>query len=289
MGTLFLMGAITLRRLEAHDLDGTLRLSQAERWSHRREDWVFHYRLGRGWAACDADGKVLGTASWWAYGHQFGTVGLVLVDQAHQGQGIGRQLMNVVMGDAGARVLQLVATKAGLTLYQRCGFRERHGIGQHQGIVTQIPAFAPSPDTVLRPVSHGDLDAIYDLDAAAFGANRQQVLNAVFDAGGGVGVLAHRDGRVAGFALARQSGRGTVIGPIVAQDEALAIALIADQLKATSGLTRVDIPKAATKLAGWLEAAGLECVDTVTAMVRGDVREPSAAARVFGLVSQALG
>jgi len=283
------MGSITLRRLEAHDLGAALRLSQAERWSHRREDWEFHYRLGRGWAACDADGKVLGTASWWAYGEQFGTVGLVLVDQAHQGQGIGRQLMNGVMSDAGARVLQLVATKAGLTLYQRCGFRERHGIGQHHGTVTQIPASTPVPNTVLRAVSHADLDAVCDLDAAAFGANRRQVVSAVFDAGGGVGVIAHRNGRIAGFALARQSGRGTLIGPIVADDQGLAIALIAHQLKATSGFTRVDIPKAATQLAGWLEAAGLACVDTVTAMIRGDVREERAEARVFGLVSQALG
>jgi GNAT superfamily N-acetyltransferase len=283
------MGAITLRRLETHDLGGTLRLSQAERWSHRREDWEFHYRLGRGWAACDADGNVLGTASWWAYGEQFGTVGLVLVDQAHQGQGIGRQLMNVVMSDAGDRVLQLVATRAGLTLYQRCGFREQYSIGQHQGTLTQVPPFAPRPDTVLRAVSRADLDAICDLDAAAFGANRRPVVSAVFDAGGGVGVLAHRDGRIAGFALARPSGRGTLIGPIVAQDEALAIALIAYQLKATNGFIRVDIPKTAVQLGEWLQAAGLPCVDTVTAMVCGDAREEGVEARVFGLVSQALG
>ena len=283
------MGAITLRRLETRDLGGTLRLSQAERWSHRREDWEFHYRLGRGWAACDANGDVLGTASWWACGEQFGTVGLVLVDQAHQGQGIGRQLMNVVMSDAGDRVLQLVATKAGLTLYQRCGFREQYGIGQHQGALTQIPPFASCTDTVLRAVSHADLDAICDLDAVAFGANRRPVVRAVFDAGGGVGVLAHRNGRIAGFALARPSGRGTLIGPIVAQDEALAIALIAYQLKATNGFIRVDIPKNAVHLGEWLEAAGLTCVDTVTAMVRGDIREERVESRVFGLVSQALG
>jgi len=251
------MAALTLRRLEARDLDDALRLTQAERWSHRLEDWQFHYRLGRGWVACDHDGKVLGTASWWAYGEQFGTVGLVLVDQAHQGQGIGRQLMNVVMSDAGPRVLQLVATKAGLTLYQRCGFREHHGIRQHQGAATQIPAFVPLRDTVLRSVSLADLEAVCDLDAAAFGANRRHLVEAVFTAGGGVGVLAERNGRLAGFALVRQSGRGTTIGPVVAEDEALAIALIAHQLNTSGGFTRVDVPADATQLADWLEAAGV--------------------------------
>jgi GNAT superfamily N-acetyltransferase len=286
LGTLFLMGPLTLRRLEARDLAGALRLSQAERWSHRMEDWEFHYRLGRGWVACDADGKVLGTASWWTYGDRFGTVGLVLVDQAHQGQGIGRQLMNVVMSDAGPRVLQLVATDAGLTLYQRCGFSERYAIGQHQGTATQVPAVAPLANTVLRAVSPTDLETLCDLDAAAFSANRRQVVSAVFNAGGGAGVLAHRNGRPAGFALARQSGRGTVIGPVVAEDQSLAIALIAYQLKTTRGFTRVDVPADAAQLAAWLETAGLVCVDHVTTMVRGDVPET---ARVFGLVSQALG
>jgi GNAT superfamily N-acetyltransferase len=283
------MGALTLRRLEARDLDNALRLSQAERWSHRLEDWRFHYRLGRGWVACDDDGKVLGTASWWAYGEQFGTVGLVLVDQAHQGQGIGRQLMNVVMSEAGSRVLQLVATKAGLTLYQRCGFREHHGIRQHQGTAMQIPEFAPLRATVLRTVSLADLEAVCDLDEAACGANRRQLVSAVFNDGNGAGVLARRDGRLAGFALARQSGRGTTIGPVVAEDETLAIALIARQLNTNGGITRVDVPADATQLADWLQTAGLICVDHVTTMFRGDVRAERAEARVFGLVSQALG
>jgi len=213
-----------------------------------------------------------------------------LVDQAHQGQGIGRQLMDVVMSDAGARVLQLVATQAGLKLYQRCGFRERHGIAQHQGTVTRLPAIAPPlPDTVLRAVSPADVEALCDLDAAAAGANRRQVVNAVFKAGGGVGVLAHRNGRLAGFALVRQSGRGATIGPVVAQDEALAIALIAHQLMTVRGFTRVDVPTDAGQLSDWMETAGLICIDHVTAMVRGDVREERAEARVFGLVSQALG
>lgn len=283
------MATVTLRRLEARDLDAALRLTQAERWSHRREDWEFHYRLGRGWAACDADDKLLGTASWWAYGDRFGTVGLVLVDQAHQGQGIGRQLMNVVMNDAGPRVLQLVATKAGLTLYQRCGFREHRGIRQHQGAATQIPPFSPLRDTVLGTVSSADLEAVCDLDAAACGANRHQLVSTVFNGASGGGVLARRQGRLAGFALVRQSGRGMTIGPVVAEDEALAIALIAHQLNTNGGFTRVDVPADAAQLADWLERAGLVCVDDVTTMIRGDVREERAQARVFGLVSQALG
>jgi GNAT superfamily N-acetyltransferase len=287
MGALLLMAVVTLRRLQAGDLERCLELTQAERWSHRLEDWAFHYGLGLGWAACDADGKLLGTASWWAYGPEFATVGLVLVDQQHQGRGIGRQLMNAVIAEAGPRSLQLVATKAGLTLYQRCGFRERHTIGQHHGVPTRIPPSTPPPDAEFRAASRANLGALFELDAVAFGANRQHVLRAVHEAGNGV--LAYRHGRLVGYALSRQSGRGTLIGPLVADDESLAIALIAQQLERTRGFTRLDIPTDALQLAQWLETLGLACVDRVTVMVRGDPRHVHPEAGVFGLVSQALG
>lgn len=281
------MAAVTLRRLEAKDLDQALRLSQAERWSHRLEDWEFHYRLGLGWAACDADGKLLGTASWWAYGDGFGTVGLVLVDQQHQGRGIGRKLMDAVIGEAGPRALQLVATKAGLTLYQRCGFSERYTIEQHHGVPTQIPDQTLLLDVEFRAASPADLGALFELDAAAFGVNRQHVLRAALDAGSGM--LAYRHNRLVGYALARPSGRGTLIGPLVADDQSLAIGLIARHLDRNGGFTRIDIPADALQLSQWLEKAGLACVDRVTAMVRGDPPpRVDSGTRVFGLVSQAL-
>jgi GNAT superfamily N-acetyltransferase len=287
MGAPFLMENMTLRRLQAGDLADALKLTQAERWSHRMEDLEFHYGLGLGSAACDSNGKLLGTASWWPYGDAFATVGLVLVNHEHQGRGIGRKLMNAVMDEAGSRTLQLVATKAGLTLYERCGFREVHGIGQHQGIAARIPAVETPLGTLLGPVSHSDLASLCDLDAAAFGADRSKMIAAVLASG--TGVLAVSGGRPTGFALARQSGRGTVIGPVVAPDESLTIALIAQQLKACSGFARVDIPTDAEHLATWLEAAGLARVDHVTVMLRGDMPNRSPFSRVFALVSQALG
>jgi GNAT superfamily N-acetyltransferase len=277
-----------IRRLQPDDLSAALKLTQAEQWSHRLEDWQFHHRMGRGWAVCDEEsGELIGTASWWAYGEAFGSVGLVLVDRRQQGKGIGRRLMNLIIDEAGSRVLQLVATKAGLKLYQQCGFREVGGIEQRQGVAApQLSTPTPSGVT-LRPTTPGDLAALCELDAAALGAARPDVIGAV--AAAGAGVAAERDGHLTGFAAIRQSGRGALIGPVVAPDEALAIALIEHLLRATSGFTRVDTASEATQLATWLEAAGLVRVDEVTVMVRGARPESRSGVRTFGLVSQALG
>ena len=77
----------------------------------------------------------------------------------------------------------------------------------------------------------------------------------------------------------RQSGRGALIGPIVAPDETLAIALVQHLLRASPGFTRVDTPSDATRLATWLEAAGLVRVDEVTVMVRGTRPQSRSGAR----------
>jgi Acetyltransferase (GNAT) domain len=235
---------------------------------------------------CNSQGDILGTTLWWAYGERFGTLGLVLVDQAHQGQGIGRRLMNVVLADAGDRALQLNATNAGLKLYRQCGFEDRSTISQHQGELGALPAIRVDADTVLRPVSNQDQESLIHLDAAAMGAPRAAIISAVL--AGGSGVVSEQNGRMTGFALARPSGRGTVVGPVVAEDERVATALIARMLSNTNGFARVDIPAHAPHLASFLEAAGLACVDQVKTMVRGKPPEPAGAARVYGLVSQAL-
>ncbi|MHB8815470.1 MAG: GNAT family N-acetyltransferase [Steroidobacteraceae bacterium] len=280
------MAETVTRRMHAADLAEGLRLTQAESWAYRLEDWSFHYRLGRGWVACDADGRVVGTAIWWPYGEQFATVGLIVVDRHHQGKGIGRQLMNAVIEEAGARTLQLVATRAGTRLYEQCGFRERDAICQRQGIpvAAALPAGAGGAD--LHPVTNADISTIAQWDANAFGTQRAHVIAAVLESG--EGILASRHGHLAGYALARPAGRGTTLGPVVAEDEALAIEMIAHLLQQRSGLTRLDVPVDATLLGEWLESTGIVQVDRAAVMTRGTPLRQSGPARVFGLVSQAL-
>lgn len=275
------------RRMQADDLPAGLRLTQAQNWSHRAEHWALNFRLGRGWVVCDPGGTVLGTALWWAYGAAFGSVGLVVVDTRYQGKGIGRKLMNAVMDDAGARALQLVATDAGLKLYRQCGFLEVGGIAQHQGALSSLASAAVPAGTSLRSVLSSDLASLCELDERAVGGSRRAVIGEMLALG--AGAAAERDGRIAGFALSRPSGAVTLVGPVVASDEALARALIGRLLKAHAGTVRIDIPTDCVELAAWLAAANVANVDRVTLMVRGEPPQRSRDARIFGLVSQALG
>lgn len=279
---------LIVRPMAAGDLNAAMKLTQALKWPHRFEDWELHFRLGRGWVVCDADGILLGTILWWPCGEIFGTLGLVVVAPNQRGKGIGRRLMDLVIADAGPGALQLIATPAGLKLYQQCGFRETGTISQHQGMPVTVDTVPPPAGTVVRPVAQSDFAALFGLDAAAFGADRHRVLEALLTAGSGV--VAERAGKPCGYALTRAFGRGAIIGPVVAPGEMLAISLVSQLLNSSQGFTRMDIPSDAARLTNYLAAVGLVRVDQGMVMIRGDrpVGPSESALRVFGLASQAL-
>lgn len=269
------------------DLPAALALTQAQNWSHQMHDWALHLRLGRGFGARDADGSLLGTAIWWDWGAALATLGLVVVRPDAQGRGIGRRLMHAILGETGARDVGLVATNAGLKLYQDCGFVTTGGVLQCQGTVRGRGTTAPA-GLRLRALRPTDRDTLLALDAAATGAGRAALLDAILSAGMPA-LVAEDAGGALGYALLRPAGRGVTVGPLVARDEQVAIALATAALDQVEGLARLDVPAAATALVAALESRGLVVVDRVTAMLRGPAPAVRGDVQRFGLASQAFG
>lgn len=278
---------IAIRPMAEADLDQLHQLSIGVGWPHRPEDWRLVIGLGHGVIACDAIGRVLGSAMWWPFGESFATVGMVITSPRLQAQGAGRELMEMIFTQTGSRDLRLSSTKAGYRLYRSLGFEPVGRVFQHQGKALPPPApVAALPG--LRPVAPTDLDALARLDASAYGADRHQALAALLSTS--VGTLVECDGAVVGFALCRPFGRGHVVGPIVAEDDAMAIALLTPHVEAHQGeFLRVDTAQEQGAFGAFLESCGLTIFDTVTPMIRGRAHGPTGPARIFGLVNQALG
>src|SRR4051812_4709073 len=143
--------SIDYRKFTAADLDAAHRLSLAVEWPHRREDWGFFLSLGAGYVARDAD-RVVGTILYWKYGPRHARLGMVIVDPASQGRGIGGKLMSLALEDLEGRVVQLTATPAGMPLYERLGFVAIGKIQQHQGLANAGTVVAPARGERLRPI-----------------------------------------------------------------------------------------------------------------------------------------
>lgn len=274
--------------MHADDLPAMHRLAQQMSWPHRAEDCAQLLAFGAGTVAVDETGLTVGVGLRWSFGHNVGTIGLVLVAPEQQGRGIGRNLMTTLIGDSEPRTLMLNATAEGLPLYEKLGFVSVGLVHQHQGRLADGSVLQPALAVPLRRAVPADHAALCALDASAFGTDRSLLLARLL-ADGDAWVVDHAR-RPAGFAVLRAFGRGMIIGPIVAPGEDEAIALAAAAAKAApAGVLRVDIDAQAERLAAWLTAAGLPAIDTVTIMLRGNWPETGKGPRRFGLALQAWG
>ncbi|REC93819.1 GNAT family N-acetyltransferase [Kushneria indalinina] len=265
------------RPLHDTDLAPAHVLSQGLGWPHRIEDWAMMLELGEGVALEDPEGTLIGTGFCLPQG-QAATLGLVIVDDAWQGKGLGRAMMTRLMALAGDRTQFLVATVAGAPLYQKLGFTPCNTVCQYQGVVTTA---VQVPDTDgLRAVTDEDLESVMAL-APDNAVHRKAVDQAT------EGAVIERDGQLVGMALRRPFGRGEQIGPVLAETPEQARALMASLLaRAEGAFVRLDLVDPEDDQ--WLVDTGLACVDRVVRMRRGPDSDAAALVR-FGLITQAMG
>ena len=105
--------AINIRSMTEEDLGAASGLSKVLGWPHRREDWDFMRRLGRGLVATLESGEIIGTIMWWSFGERHATVGLIIVNGACQGHGIGTNMLTKVRRLLPARSISLNVTPPG--------------------------------------------------------------------------------------------------------------------------------------------------------------------------------
>lgn len=281
-----LSAGLKFRRIAAEHVTAANNLSHEVNWPHRREDWQFVENLGSGFVAEGEDG-IIGTAMYWKHDARYASLGMVIVSPAHQGRGIGQQLMSLVLNELKGRTVFLHATPSGKPLYARLGFRAVSSVDQHQGIVTAMPIVSMAPGERLRPIGVSDGVKLGELATLASGMSRAVVLPALLEMADGI--VLDRDGEAIGFALFRRFGRGYAIGPVIAPDVGRAQSLIAHWIGSrTRKFIRIDVP-ATAGLTEWLEKHGLKRVDTVVAMARGVAPKRNPKMQVFAIINQALG
>lgn len=257
-------------------------------WPHRASDLDLFLSLGKGWLALDEIGRPLSSAMYFPMGSDFAMLGMMVTPPRLQAQGAGRHLLRRIMRDCDGRDLRLSATRSGYRLYESAGFTPVATIRQQQGPARPIRL----PDAVagleLVPLAPGHAAAVIALDARAYGADRQQVMTRLLDLSSGM--MAFRAGRPVGYALMRSFGKGLVIGPVVAEDDAMAMALVAPLAQQAEGrFLRVDTPNESDHFSAFLAAAGMGIYDTVTEMRIGPHRRATSGAVIYGLASHSLG
>jgi len=229
----------------------------------------------------DEDGELVGTGVGTVNG-SVGWVGTIYVVPERRGRGIGRALTEAVVSDleaAGCRTLVLVATRAGMPVYERLGFRlQTHYVTLEAGGV-------PGPEHAIRSFAPDDLPAMAALDEAATGEDRRHLL-AALAAPDTCRVVEEPAGRVAGFVLRAPWGGGATI----ARDQTTALRILAGRRAAAdpARLVRAGLP--AENEAGIARLLELGWVRGYEAprMIRGEAA-PWHPEMVWGQFNMALG
>ena len=277
---------IDWRPMTAADLAEAQQLSAAVGWVHRREDWQFALDIGQGVVA-RVDGRIAGTAMWWVYEATVARLGMVIVDPARQGLGLGKALMRKALDSIETPTIILNATAAGEPLYRRLGFVAGGTVMQHQGVATALAPLQLPPGVLIRPGEIRDRQAIHDIDASAAGFRREAVIAHLL--ANAESAVLETGGAVSGFAIRRRFGLGYAVGPVVARDDWQARALMAHWIAATSGkFLRFDLPSE-MGMSKWLDHQGLREIAPAITMARGRPAPAGHTYRSFGLINQALG
>ena len=153
------------------------------------------------------------------------------------------------------------------------------------------PAAATSPPagTRVRALANDDWPALCAYDAAAFGAERGAMLKGLRGRLPAADVVAERAGRIAGFLLGRDGMLAGHLCPLIADDDAIACALIAHALNALDGPLFIDLADDKTAVRNFLEACGFDPVRPFTRMLYGTSARFDDPARTFAVVGPEFG
>ena len=250
------------------DIPAGLDLCRAAGWNQTARDWTqFLTATPDGARTARVDRRVVGTAATIRYGRAFAWIGMVLVDPAMRGHGIGTRLLDEAMAlVADMPSVRLDATPAGFPLYLKRGFVEEYRLHRmlRAGSVLRNPG-----DSRMRPLLAADISVIATFDAAAFGADRTGMLRWMFDGTPDLAWYAGKQDNLEGFVLGRRGHLFDHIGPVVARDVAVAQALTRAALGATSRAVVIDATLHVPAWREWLHSIGFRQHRELIRMSRG--------------------
>ena len=275
------------------ELDAACALVREARWNQLPADWRLFLARGQLYAMETQEGRIVATTATLPYGGRFAWISMVLVAGEYRRRGLATRLMQQAMRDlAAANLLPILdATPDGRAVYRRLGFEDSWGFQrlirrQRQAATASLAAPA---GVSVRPITDEDWPVLCAYDAAAFGADRSAVLAGLRGRLPAADLIAARADGIAGFQLGRDGGLAAHIGPLIAEDEAIARALVARALDAIEGPLFIDLADSKIELRSFLDAHGFTAVRPFTRMLYGSSTRFDDAARTFAVVGPEFG
>ncbi len=270
------------------DLDRALDWAAAEGWNPGFDD-------ARSFQAADPLGFFMGwresepaaAISVVRYDETFAFLGLYIVRPEYRGRGFGLKLWQEALARRPAKHVGLDGVVAQQANYARSGFRLAYRNIRYGGPAPSAPS--RNEGLILRPARTLPFDRLADYDRRCFPAPRAAFLSLWLSPLAGAAIAAERDGAIVGFGAIRACQKGYKIGPLFADDAAVADEIFLALAARAGGETLyLDVPEPNEAAVALAQRYGLAPVFETARMYTGDKPEIDIA-RVYGVTTFELG
>lgn len=245
-------GDLSLIEMATTQIEALHHLSVSIGWPHRPSDWLTSLETAQGIAATDDIGRVHGTFLSFPYKDGPDAIGMFIVHPRLRSSDLTDVLARALSERIDGRQAFLNASPTDIETFAKWGARTECGVYRIEGhLAEDMPV-----DLVTRPCHAEDVEEIIALDHAAYNADRRAVLQSLLLRS--TTRVIERRGKVRAFAMRRTFGRGHLIGPVTAERESDAIALVAALLSGLRGqFVRIDTRTDGGRFIRFLRDTGL--------------------------------
>jgi len=282
---------LDVRPIDAGQFEAVWPLSIEAGWNQNLADWQFMLGAGRAFGCRAPDGRWQASSLVLPLGQKLAWISMVLVTKERRRGGVGTGLLKRCIDEvrSSGAVAGLDATEQGRPIYLPLGFRDLYPIARWHFDAAR-DAVAPPAGVALRPAGVADLPRLALYDRPLTGMERPSILaHLALRQPGLAWVAEDRAQKIVGFVLGREGRTATSLGPVVADSEAIAQALIVRAAAAAPGPFIIDVPSAHRALRAWLEAQGAVTPRGYMRMTLGEARGLDDPSHVFALAGPELG
>ena len=260
-------------------------------WNQTAADWRFMLEAGRGFGCRGVDGRWEASSLVLPLGSKLAWISMVLVTKSRRRSGLGTGLLKRCMEEVRVSdaVAGLDATEQGRPLYLTLGFHDLYKLSRwHLDSVAEV--VAPPPEISVRPLADADLPDVIRYDRSRSAMERPAILAHLADRQPALAWVAENAvGECMGFVLGREGRMASSIGPVVADSEAIALALMARAASAAPGPFILDVPDIHSEIRSWLERQGAISPRAYVRMTLGEARGLDDPSQLFALAGPELG
>jgi len=274
--------------LDQRHLPAMVALSAEASWNQTRDDWQMMLAAGSAIGMTNSRGHLIATAITLPFGTAFGWISMVLVTAGWRKKGLATYLLGRAIDalETSGLVPVLDATPAGVHVYRPIGFEPHFSIKRWALNDAAAIGAKAGAAPLSQPLDQGGMADLKAFDRDVFGGDRGAILDGIFARNNGQARIANR-GR--GYLLTRAGRTARQIGPICAEDPAVAIDMADQALTGMTGQVVIDACDHQTAFTDHLAALGFKPQRPFVRMAKGRSAPFGDPGAMFALAGPELG